>query len=136
LHTLSRRFPGLNQIRAGNTNWFVSIPTAFPQGKYDAETEAITSAAEAAAKESAEVTYTMRICDGTNDGQPDAISRDLSDQKVERFTVDLRPGCFSGFLRNYLLRWGPLKMQSVNSEESPDKRDCRSPLYSLAVPSE
>ena len=87
--------------------------TQFPQGKHAAEAQAITSAAEAAAKESAEQTYTMRTCDGANDGEWDAVSRDLSGERIDRFTIDLRPGCFSGYVL-IPQAWEYYRMEAVN----------------------
>ena len=85
----------------------------FPTGKHAGEAQAIKSAAEADAKASAANAYTLRVCDGANDGQPGSVYRDLSQQSPDRFTVDLQPGCFSGYI---LLpqSWEYYRMEAVN----------------------
>jgi tetratricopeptide (TPR) repeat protein len=74
----------------------------FPSGKHSAEAKAIldekTNAAEQAAKTKADLEYVVRDCEGGEDGQPGSVYRDLSQQNVERFTIELHPGCFSGYI--------------------------------------
>jgi hypothetical protein len=69
--------------------------------KEDAERRATASAAlaaEQAAKTRVELAYANLECDGTADGQPGSVYRDFSQQSIARFTIDLRPGCFSGYV--------------------------------------
>ena len=47
---------------------------------------------------SGELTYLNRDCEGTEDGQPGSNYKDLSQQNIRRFTIDLGPGCFSGYI--------------------------------------
>jgi len=74
----------------------------FPIGKHVADAKTILAekeqAAEQAAKTREEHTYLTRDCDGTEDGQPGSIYRDLSQQNLSRFTIGLHPGCFSGYI--------------------------------------
>jgi tetratricopeptide (TPR) repeat protein len=74
----------------------------FASGKHVAEAKAILAerdnAAAQAEKTRAELTYLNRDCEGAEDGQPGSVSRDLSQQNIDRFTIDLHPGCFSGYI--------------------------------------
>ena len=60
-----------------------------------AEHDKVTAQAQ---KTGGELTYLNRDCDGTEDGQPGSNYKDLSQQNISRFTIDLRPGCFSGYI--------------------------------------
>jgi TonB family protein len=42
--------------------------------------------------------YVDRDCDGAEDGQPRSILEDLSQQDVDQFSIELHPGCFSGYI--------------------------------------
>jgi len=74
----------------------------FPSGKHVAEAKSILAERENAAaqaeKTRADLTYLNRDCEGTEDGQPGSIYKDLSRQNIDRFTIDLRPGCFTGYV--------------------------------------
>lgn len=74
----------------------------FPGGKHASEAKALLAerenAAAQAAKTRAELSYITRDCDGSEDNQPGSVYRDLSQQKIDRFTIDLQPGCFSGYV--------------------------------------
>ena len=56
------------------------------------------NAAANADKTGSELTYLNRDCEGTEDGQAGSNYKDLSQQNIRRFTIDLRPGCFSGYI--------------------------------------
>ena len=74
----------------------------FQNGKHAAEAKSILAEREnaeaQAAKTRADLAYTQRDCEGTEDGQPGSVYRDLSQQKIDRFTIELHPGCFSGYI--------------------------------------
>jgi TonB family protein len=74
----------------------------FPNGKHSGEAASMLmerrNAAEQAAKTRADLAYISRDCEGAEDGQPGSIYRDLSNQNIDRFTIDLHPGCFSGYI--------------------------------------
>lgn len=74
----------------------------FQNGKHAAEAKSILAdrenAAAQEAKSRADLTYANRDCDGTEDGQPGSLYRDLSQGKIDRFTIELRPGCFTGYI--------------------------------------
>lgn len=81
----------------------------FPAGKHASEAKEILAESENAAAQAAksqaeaertraELTYVNRFCEGTEDGQPGSIFRDLSLANISRFTIDLHPGCFSGYI--------------------------------------
>jgi hypothetical protein len=57
--------------------------------------------------------YQNRVCDGAEDGQPDAISVDHSGDDIGSFTVELQPGCFSGYI---LIpgAWASYRMEPVD----------------------
>jgi hypothetical protein len=42
--------------------------------------------------------YQNRVCRDAEDGQPGSVYRDLSQQEIDRFTIELSPGCFSGYI--------------------------------------
>ncbi|MGO9240081.1 MAG: tetratricopeptide repeat protein [Bryobacteraceae bacterium] len=93
----------------------------FPSGKHSAEAKSIVAerdnAAEQAARTRAELTYMNRDCDGAEDGRPGSVYRDLSQQNVDRFTIDLHPGCFSGYI---LLpqTWAYYRMEASGSTQN------------------
>lgn len=74
----------------------------FANGKHVAEAKSILAERENAAaqaeKTRADLTYLNRDCENTEDGQPGSVYRDLSQQHIDRFTIDLGPGCFSGYI--------------------------------------
>jgi len=74
----------------------------FPNGKHVAEAKSVLSqkeqAAEEEAKTRAELAYITRDCEGTEDGVPGSVYRDLSEQNISRLTIELKPGCFSGYI--------------------------------------
>ena len=74
----------------------------FASGKHVAEAKSMLAerdnVAAQAEKTRAELTYLNRDCDGAEDGQPGSNYKDLSQQNINRFTIDLRPGCFSGYI--------------------------------------
>src|SRR5580704_12586837 len=74
--------------------------------------ETCSRVAELEAKSRAELTYMTRDCDGTEDGQTESIYRDLSQQNLSRFTIDLHPGCFSGYIL-LPLAWEYYRMEAT-----------------------
>jgi hypothetical protein len=74
----------------------------FASGKHVAEAKSMLAERENVAaqaeKTRAELTYLNRDCEGAEDGQPGSNYKDLSQQNINRFTIDLRPGCFSGYI--------------------------------------
>ena len=44
------------------------------------------------------VAFQDRICNGADDGQPNETLANYASQDIGRFTVQLRPGCFSGYV--------------------------------------
>jgi tetratricopeptide (TPR) repeat protein len=95
--------------------------TKFPNGKHTADAKAAIAAAaleaEQAVKTRAELAFENRECDGVADGQPGSVYRDLSQQKIDRFTVDLRPGCFSGYIL-IPLSWEYYRMEATGSPQN------------------
>lgn len=85
----------------------------FPNGKHVAEAQSMKTRMEGDARAAAERTYARRICEGAEDGQAGSVYRDLSRQNIDRFTIDLHPGCFSGYI---LLpqSWEYYRMEAVN----------------------
>ncbi len=74
----------------------------FANGKHAEEAKSILAerdnAAAEAEKTRAELTYLNRDCEGTEDGQPGSIYKDFSQQNSSRLTIDLQPGCFTGYI--------------------------------------
>lgn len=73
---------GVNEGQAGDTSgeWAVTLvtnPTTMPT---------MHSA------------YENRICEGANDGEANAVFVDHSQDNLRSFTIDLQPGCFSGYV--------------------------------------
>jgi hypothetical protein len=58
--------------------------------------------------------YIDRDCDGTEDGQPGTILKDLSQQNMDEFSIDLHPGCFSGYIL-IPQSWEYYRMQATDS---------------------
>ena len=93
----------------------------FPSGKHASDAKAILAEREnataQAAKTRADLTYITRDCDGTEDGQQGSVYRDLSQQKIDRFTIELQPGCFSGYV---LLpqSWEYYRMEAAGSMQN------------------
>jgi predicted RNA-binding protein with RPS1 domain len=74
---------GVNDENASDNSgdWIASI-TVLHQG-------------EAASDKSA---YQNRICEGSDDGEPNEIFRDHTSEEIDLFAIQLRPGCFSGYI--------------------------------------
>jgi hypothetical protein len=60
--------------------------------------------------------YQNRLCNGAEDGQPNAILVDHSTESISEFTVTLQPGCFLGYV---LLPefWESYSMTAINPSE-------------------
>jgi tetratricopeptide (TPR) repeat protein len=89
-------------LNAGGESGASDYLARFPAGKHASEAKEISAESENAAAEAertrAETTYVNRFCEGTEDGQPGSIFRNLSLANISRFTIDLHPGCFSGYI--------------------------------------
>jgi hypothetical protein len=42
--------------------------------------------------------YQNRICEGANDGETEAVHSDHSTENISSFSVEMEPGCFSGYI--------------------------------------
>ncbi len=102
---------------SGLTNYLAK----FPNGKHVADAKSMLverqQAAEQETRSKAELTYVNRDCDGTADGGSGAVYKDLSQQNINRFTVTLQPGCFSGYI---LLpqSWEYYRMEAVGQSQN------------------
>ena len=89
-------------LQADGGNGAADYLAKFPNGKHSAEAKAVLSerenAAAQAAQTRADLTYVNRDCEGTEDGQPGAVYSDLSQKNIDRFAIDLHPGCFTGYI--------------------------------------
>ncbi len=72
------------------------FPKAAPSAAIPAGPSAASNSTEAG--NLSQERYVDRDCDGTADGQPGSILEDLSQQDVDQFSIELRPGCFSGYI--------------------------------------
>jgi len=108
-------------LKADGASGATDYLAKFPSGKHAADAKSILAekeqAAEQEAKTRAELTYIDRDCDGTEDGRPASLYRDLSQQNVNRFTIDLEPGCFTGYI---LLpqSWEYYRMEATGSMQN------------------
>jgi len=102
---------------AGATNYLAK----FPNGKHAADAKSMLAeqqnAVAQAAKARADLTYMNRDCDGVGDGQSGSVYRDLSQQNIERFTVELQPGCFTGYIL-IPLSWEYYRMEAAGSTQN------------------